>query len=106
MHTLLLTALLGGGPWVESSEFPQAAQEKAYKATLRLKVGQNEGTAVRVGRSGPGPAMYYLTAAHVVGDAKEVDLEWFDPKNPDQPAGKIPLANVIGRWPEADLALL
>jgi hypothetical protein len=102
---LVLGAVLTA-PWVESPDFPREQQEKAYRATLRLRTPGNDlGTAVRVAWFKDTKKAFYVTAAHVVGNEESVDLEWFDPKNGDV-AGTVEGAKVIKTWPEVDLALM
>lgn len=107
MNTLL-AAIVFAGPWVQSSDFPQAKQEAALNATLRLIVAtpltRGEGTAVRIGHLGPW--VYYLTANHIVAKFQEVDLESFSAKSIPNPIVTIEKAEVERRWPEIDLAIL
>jgi S1-C subfamily serine protease len=93
-------------PWVESQDFSRAAQEKALAATLRLRnpASGGEGSAVRLGRVGP--HVYYLTAAHNIGQSNVVDLETFTVRSYPKPDRKMQLADVDKVWPECDLALL
>lgn len=91
-------------PWVESKDFSRELQEKAYAATLQVKTETDDiGTAVRVYRADNGMT-YYLTAAHVVGNATNVDLTQFDPKTGN--ASPKVNVDVKDKWPDDDLALL
>jgi len=89
------------GPiWIDKKEFPRVLQEKALGATLRLinpTEKNNQGTAVRIKRLRSG-RVYYLTAAHILGEAKTVDLEGF--KSASYPKVEIELksVDVIQRW--------
>src|SRR3954465_15423950 len=98
----IVIAIALAGPWISDPNFPQTLQGTAAGATLQVHNGNNIGTAVRVGQLGRW--MYYLTAAHVVGDSTNVDLEQFEPKT-----GKsLPKwnADVKKVWKIEDLALL
>src|SRR5262245_49407511 len=101
-HALLVLML--GTSWVNSPNFPQESQEKAYAATYRLKVNGSDGSAVCIGRMGKEGPFCYLTAAHVVGKAKTVALEQFDPKT--NKAGEPFEVKVTDVWENEDLALL
>jgi S1-C subfamily serine protease len=102
----LLVAVQPPAPLIANSDFPIAVQEKALHATLRLKnpATNGEGTAVRIKKIGPW--IYYLTAAHVVGDAKSVDLECYDLKTYPKPTAKLVAVDVWRTFPEKDLAIL
>ncbi len=102
----LFAAVVLAGPWVQSPHFPQAKQEAALNATLRLTnpVTRGEGTAVRIGTLGP--HVYYLTAKHNVKDTKVADLESYSATTFPRMLQKIPQADVVKEWPDIDLALL
>lgn len=102
----LFAAIVLAGPWVQSPHFPQAKQEAALNATLRLTnpATRGEGTAVRIGTLGP--HVYYLTAKHNLKDTMVVDLESFSAATFPKVLQKIPQAAVAKEWPDIDLALL
>lgn len=106
---LTLTCNQATGPqWVQSADFPRNLQEKLLAATVRMIVPNNnnsEATAVRIKRV-PSGRVYFLTAAHALGSAKEVNLEGY--KSASYPKVELSLkyATVKQRWDEIDLALL
>src|SRR4051812_7106111 len=102
MRPLVCLVFLAG-PWGQSPEFPQAQQETVLGATLKIRTPIGDGTAVRVWANDKG-LCYYLTAAHVVGDAKGVDLESYDPATGN--FTKLITADVREVWKGKDLAVL
>lgn len=91
----------GSGPnWTDHKEFSRERQEKALGATLRLlnpTVNNNQGTAVRIKRLASG-RVYYLTAAHVLGSSKTVNLEGFKASSYPKVEVELKAVDVIQRW--------
>lgn len=108
----LLVVVCGFAPpiWAEGASFPQALQDKALAATLRLYIPSTKGqaSAVRVHRHQNGRT-WYLTAAHSLkglAASDKVQLEWFTPESQGQPARTIKNVFIAMRWENEDLALL
>jgi S1-C subfamily serine protease len=106
MYVLFAAAVVAAPPWIESADFPRAAQEKAFAVTVRLRQpnGVNTATAVRLLKDGN--AVYYLTAAHNVQDLNKVTIEVFTLQSFPNPARIVNNVIITDRWPDADLALL
>jgi S1-C subfamily serine protease len=114
VYSLLLLAALPG-QFVENPQFPNARQQGAYEATVRTyhPASRSYGTAVAVARRGP--AVFFLTAAHLVPekavpgrekeDIKKVELYVYTAKSHPKLAS-LETAFVRARMPNEDLAVL
>jgi S1-C subfamily serine protease len=80
-----------------TGEVPKDARERARSATVRVTLAAGDEGASGVLVSRGGPHAHALTAAHVVGDAKAVDV---------RVGGKTLKAEVLTRSADADLAVL
>jgi S1-C subfamily serine protease len=95
-HTAVfgLAALLVAQP---AGEVPKDARERVRSATVKVTLAAGDEGASGVLVSRGGPHAHALTAAHVVGDAKTVDV---------RVGGKTFKAEVLARSADADLAVL
>jgi S1-C subfamily serine protease len=89
-----------------SADFPRPLQEAAVTATVRITgLGRSkEGSGVLIRRQGP--YAYVLTAAHVVGKERFVEVATFSAKSYPKPAKTYRGAEVLARDPRSDLAVL
>jgi S1-C subfamily serine protease len=103
---LLLLALPNEIDVVESRDFSRETQAAAVTGTVRVvNVGQEmEGSGAVLKRNGP--FVYVLTAAHVVADARRVDVATFTADSYPRAAALYRGAEVVARSAAADLAVL
>ena len=107
MVALVLVCLLPGQvPTLENKDFTKEIQQAAVVATVRI-VNTTEGT------DGSGvllqqeePFAYFLTADHVVGKAKQLDVVVFSPASYPRQEKVYKRAEVLARDARADLALI
>ncbi len=105
---VMIPALLGQLPEVDSADFSKQLQKKALLATVRIVnvTANDDGTGVIVGRKGP--FVYILTAKHVVHGAKKLEIHVFDDESYPKPARKYTFAEVLGEtnFRNSDVALV
>jgi S1-C subfamily serine protease len=91
---------------VASEDFPRALQERAVVATVRIwnPTLREEGSGVLIHRRGP--YAYVLTAAHIVGKDRFVEVATFSARSCPKPERTYRGAEVLARDPRSDLAVL
>jgi S1-C subfamily serine protease len=89
-----------------SGDFPRPLQEAAVAATVRVTnpVRRQDGSGVLIHRQGP--YAYVLTAAHLVGKERFVEVSTFSARSYPKPEKTYRGAEVLARDPRADLAVL
>ncbi len=98
--------MLAQPPAVASKDFPRALQERAVLATVRIvQPGDNGGgSGVFIKRSGP--FVYFLTASHIVGDARRVEVHTYSARSFPRVDKVYKSATVLARSAVADLAIV
>jgi S1-C subfamily serine protease len=91
---------------VEARDFPRELQVKAIKATVRITnlTKQIDGSGVILRRQGP--AVYILTAAHVVKPGDQFEVSVFSDKSYPKSAVTYKVVEVAAHAAGADLALV
>jgi S1-C subfamily serine protease len=91
---------------VASEDFPRPLQEAAVAATVRVSypVRGQDGSGVLIHRQGP--YSYVLTAAHLVGKERFVEVTTFSARSYPRAEKTYRGAEVLARDPRADLAVL
>jgi hypothetical protein len=101
---LLVLAVQADVP--EAADFPPSVREAITGATVRVDnaAAKMVGSGVIIGKGGP--FVYVLTAAHLVGDADQVEVVSFPAQSAEATARSHGAARVVVRTKEKDLALI